>query len=348
MARNSKYKRSHCSSSGHSVLSLSLWLRFFHFCVLQSHLNQTEAFTSVKASSSRSNLECKGTAENSVDSATFSTKSLLGREEAQSVINDILMPQDLYGDRIGLGRDAQGIRAGTKMDANDPRLSMTYAEFPLTSLDQLMDLALQYMKSSASNAGADDDDDDVDDETSKLETTMPFACMDIGSGCGRIALYLAMTREGNPDGTKSSSSKAWNVHGIEISDLLHQEALGYCQKAVDNDLISPSFASEEMNTLSLHLGPAENFGSLLRETDCIFAYSTAFTAKVFSPELGALILGPDWSQLLGESCKDGCMAITTDRALDPAYGWQLVDRLDVENREVFGTTGYVHILKKKV
>lgn len=347
MARNSKHKRSHSSSSGRDVLSLSLWLGFFQFCVLQSLLKQTEAFISVvdhvsTLASTRGNLECKGTAESSVESVTFSTNSLLGREEAQSIINDILMPQDLYGDRIGLGRDAQGIRAGTCLDANDPRLSMTYAEFPLTSLDQLMDLGLQYyMKSSAS------DDDDDDETSSKLETTMPFTCMDIGSGCGRIALYLAMTRNGNTVGTKSSS-KAWNVHGIEISDLLHQEALGYCQQAVDNDLISPSFASEEMNTLSMHLGPAENFGSLLRETDCIFAYSTAFTAKVFSPELGALILGPEWSQLLGESCKDGCMAITTDRALDPAYGWQLVDRLDVENREVLGTTGYVHILKKKV
>jgi hypothetical protein len=245
-----------------------------------------------------------------------------------------------YGDRIGLGRDAQGIEAGTALDPNDPRLSMTYAEFPLTSLDELIDLGLQHMHSSSS-----------------LSENKSKCMIDLGSGCGRIGLYLAMTRKGgNPDGstTKSSSSnKAWDVHGIEISDVLHHEALGYCQKAVEHDLISPSssspttMVSEEMNnTLSLHLGPADNFGSLLSEADCIFAYSTVFEAKVFLPELSALILGPEWSQMLGKFCKDGCMAITTDRALDPAYGWQLVDRLDVENREVFGTTGYVHILKK--
>ncbi|CAJ1958814.1 unnamed protein product [Cylindrotheca closterium] len=341
MARTTMDKGAHCRTGCRGLLSLSLWSWVVEVCVLQSLLQHTEAFI-VFPSTGRRNFQCKASAESS---STFSTKSLLGREEAQSVINNVLMPQDLYGDRIGLGRDAQGIEAGTALDPNDPRLAMTYAEFPLTSLDQLIDLGLEHMPSKSQAA------------------SRPTTCMiDLGSGCGRIGLYLAMTRRGgNPDdSSSSSSSKAWNLHGIEISDILHHEALGYCQKAVEHDLIYPSFSSasttttntmsseeETNNTLSLHLGPADNFGNLLSEADCIFAYSTVFSAKVFSPELRALMLGPEWSQMLGKFCKDGCVAITTDRALDPTYGWQLVDRLDVENREVFGTTGYVHILKKQ-
>lgn len=333
MGRNSKGRTTPCRIS-HSDLSIaSVSILAFYICVLTSLFQYTEAFASFHhCTPSRGNILSQSSIETS-ESETFLAHSLLKREEAQSIINDVIMPQDFYGDRIGLGRDAQGIDAGTALDPNDPRLSMTYAEFPLTSLDQLMDFGLQYKSSSS-------------DEESKGSTT---TCIDIGSGCGRIGLYLVMTRGGSDDTVVSD--KSWKVHGIEISDLLHHEAGGYCQRAVENNLISrealpSSTSSDDINTLSLHLGPAEDFASLLSEADIIFAYSTAFTAKIFSPELGALILGPEWSQMLGKSCKEGCMAITTDRALDPAFGWKLVDRLDVENREVFGTTGYVHILKK--
>ena len=66
----------------------------------------------------------------------------------------------------------------------------------------------------------------------------------------------------------------------------------------------------------------------------------------FNVEVGALILQPEWSQMLAAECRRGCIAITTDRALDPKFGWELIKRLDVENPEVLGSTGYIHILRK--
>eukprot|EP00980_Cylindrotheca_fusiformis_P015070 scaffold4157_cov136-Cylindrotheca_fusiformis.AAC.20 len=232
------------------------------------------------------------------------------------------MPKKLYSERVGLGRDAQGISGGTVLSPSDPRLSMTYAEFPLSSLDQLMDLGMEYMTSA------------------EAEESDPITCVDIGSGCGRVALYLALTRG------SSDAGRPWSVHGIEISDLLHEEATKYLQDAVNQNLFAFS-RSQQQNSVSLHLGAADKFRELLRQSECIFAYSTAFSAKSFSPQLGALILDPEWSDLLGRSCRNGCVAITTDRALDPAYGWELVDRLEVENPDVLGTAGYVHVLKQQ-
>jgi hypothetical protein len=243
----------------------------------------------------------------------------LSRVEAQSSLDDKLMPKKYYGNRIGLGRDAQGIDGGTALKPDDPRLSMTYAEFPLSSFDILVDLGLKYLPSSQDRPGI---------------TTF----VDIGSGCGRLILYLAMSR------FSPSDDAGWNIHGIEISNLLHGEAIQYLEEAVKQNIFS--FEEGGSNSLSLHLGAAEDSSHLFGRADCIFAYSTAFSAKSFSPELGALLLDPEWSSLLSESCKPGCVAITTDRALDPACGWELVDRLDVENQEVFGSTGYIHILRQ--
>jgi hypothetical protein len=60
-------------------------------------------------------------------------------------VDENLMPRKEYSDRIGWGRDAQGIDGTTALKADDPRLSMTYAEFPLRSMDQLVDLGLLYL-----------------------------------------------------------------------------------------------------------------------------------------------------------------------------------------------------------
>ena len=56
-------------------------------------------------------------------------------------------------------------------------------------------------------------------------------------------------------------------------------------------------------------------------------------------------LDRQWSELLANSCRKGCVVITTDRALDPQHGWELLDRLDVDNREVMGSTGYIQVLR---
>jgi hypothetical protein len=290
-----------------------------YFCSTLLFLHHAVAFTFCN-SIFRETVTFSSILEQSTSAISAFSTTTLSREQGQAILDEDLMPHKHYSERIGLGRDAHGIHGGTLLDPSDPRLSMTYAEFPLSSLDQLMDLGLKYLTPTV------------------IEQKGSIMCVDIGSGCGRIALYLALTR-GDSDG------KIWNVHGIEISDLLHQEAMKYLQSAANKKLFTFS-TLEKGNSISFHLGAAEKFAGRLGQADCVFAYSTAFSAKSFSPELGALILDPEWSSLLSQSCKNGCVAITTDRALDPAYGWELVNRLDVENPEVFGTTGYVQVLRR--
>lgn len=238
-------------------------------------------------------------------------------------MDDVLMPKKSYSERIGLGRDAQGIDGSSALNPNDPRLEKTYAEFPLSSLDQLIDSSFQYLKN---------------DDRPKNDDNINF--VDIGSGCGRLVFYLALSRKRRQDLFN------WHIHGIEISDILHKQALLYLESALEDPFQPLSPTNNDCNSVSLHLGPAEEFSPVLGQADLVFAYSTAFSAKSFSPEISALILDKEWSQLLSQCCKNGCVAITTDRALDPKYGWEMVERMDVENPEVFGSTGYIHILKK--
>jgi len=268
-----------------------------------------------------SDLQCSASPGQTVPTAAVGKRH--SRKEAQSIINEQLMPERHYSERIGWGRDAQGITEDTgPLDPSDPRLSRTYAEFPLTSFDKLIDLGLQYLSTS-----------------SKQDGSKPISLVDIGSGCGRLVFYAAMSRG-------SDEGPPWEVHGIEIADLLHERALGYVKGGIEAGIMSKTQSSNNYNTLSFRLGPAEDYTKILQNADIVFAYSTAFSAKSFSPALGALLLDPEWSALLSNTCTAGCIAITTDRALDPACGWDLLDRLDVENAEVFGTTGYIHLLRK--
>eukprot|EP00536_Pseudo-nitzschia_multiseries_P004818 jgi/Psemu1/189083/e_gw1.84.75.1 len=225
--------------------------------------------------------------------------------------------------------------------ADDPRLARTYAEFPLTSLDALLDAAVAYFPPSAT--------DDI-------------RMVDIGSGLGRIVMYTALTRTGrhteavreNDNGSSSEhTGKRWEVCGIEISSVLHNKAVELLRNGIEQKLFANESAAPERNelprnALSLRLGSAtDTEGKALLETaDLVFAYSTVFNAKHFDPDVGALILdAEEWSKPLGETCKTGCVAVTTDRALDPRFGWKLVQRMDVPNPDVLGTTGFVHVLE---
>ena len=93
------------------------------------------------------------------------------------------------------------------MTADDPRTSLTYGEFPTSSMDELIDLALEKHLSE-----------------DKKEMTL----VDLGSGCGRLVLYTALTR-----GLDQHTS--WNVHGIEISSILHDEGLRAALAGIDNN-----------------------------------------------------------------------------------------------------------------
>lgn len=258
---------------------------------------------------------------------TWSVTTHYDRSTAQSILNsESFLPPSKYSERIGFGRIAHGLDdiEDIPIQANDPRLAMTYAEFPLSSLDILLDVACQYLNKNANNQFQNGYD----------QVNM----VDIGSGIGRIVFYTAMSR-----------SPSWNVHGIEIAEKLHERALHLAQNGINSNILTSLPTTEQrQSTLSLHLGPAEKFSnSILRKADIIFAYSTAFSATSFSPDVETIILDREWSQLLSQACHSGCIAITTDRALDPAYGWKVLERIDVKNPEVLGSTGYIHILVDK-
>uniref|UniRef100_A0A7S4MCR6 DOT1 domain-containing protein n=1 Tax=Odontella aurita TaxID=265563 RepID=A0A7S4MCR6_9STRA len=245
----------------------------------------------------------------------------ISRADAESIVDDLLFPAREHARRLGLGRDAQNLDPGTMVGANDPRMAFTYGEFPLQSCDSLLDIAIRMQK-----------------EPSKGRKKL----VDLGSGAGRLVLYLALTRG------------EYDVHGIEISDILHDAAIEFLERGKDAGIFStePDTVSTPRK-VQFHCGPANSMQDVLANADVIFAYSTVWpTSKSedsvdgFSVELGALILGEEWSKMLAEYCRSGCAVVTTDRALDPSYGWELVDRQDVENPEVFGSTGYIHILRK--
>lgn len=246
--------------------------------------------------------------------ASASISQTLSRQEGQTLMDSTLLPSTEYGNRIESGGYAQGLPTSVAVSPNDPRMFLTYGEFPLFSLDELLDLALPLVSGTC------------------------IRMLDVGSGCGRLALYVALTR-GTPE-------QPWQVHGIEISPILHQKALQALAKGYRGGSFTDYQEKGAMNSVHLHVGAAEEWTEVLQCTDLVFLYSTAFPTSGFSEELGAMILGQEWSGLLSKKCPTGCVAVTTDRALDPNDGWNLVDRLDVENHEVMGSTGYIHVLRR--
>jgi hypothetical protein len=254
-----------------------------------------------------------------------SISNRLSREQAVQVLDRDILPATEYGTRIKYGREAQGIVAGQAVSSDDPVLAKTYGEFPLESLDILIDAAITYLPQTNGK---------------------PVQFVDVGSGCGRLCLYTALTR-----GDTASSSKTWKVHGIEIYDILHHEATRARDAGFEKGWLQEAQGDDDntavANSLSLHLGPAEDFSnSILKDADLIFAYSTTWANSGFSPDISAMILSDEWNRLFADSCKPRCVVITTDRALDPKFGWKLLERLDVANPEVMESTGFIQILEK--
>lgn len=247
------------------------------------------------------------------DTFACSVIKRLTREEACKLMDETILPLSKYDHRQRSGRDAQGLTEAQVVNPTDAIMEFTYGEFPFNSLDELLDRASPYLSSKKN-----------------------IQMIDIGSGCGRLVFYTALTR--------GSEDNSWTIHGVEIADLLHDEAL----RATLNGLDSGWFRSTPGatgNHFILHKGPAGEFSSILGQCDVVFAYSTVWNSIGFSEELGAMVISQEWNELISKSCKKGTVIITTDRAMDPGFGFKLVDRLDVENREVMGSTGYIHVLR---
>ena len=149
------------------------------------------------------------------------------REQAQQLLdetNNNLFPSTTYRDRIGFGRVAveedynnnekkkknknrDGSQSSSKsssssptrstqiLKADDPRLKMTYAEFPLSSYDTLLDVALQYLNySSTAKTNANDNPTKSKTATasSSLSPNSSVNFVDIGSGLGVYSAVFAL------------------------------------------------------------------------------------------------------------------------------------------------------------
>ncbi|KAL9184770.1 hypothetical protein ACHAXT_012740 [Thalassiosira profunda] len=238
------------------------------------------------------------------------------------------------------GMEAYGGERGA-ISNDDKRSEFTYGEFPFESFDLLVDPAMEFLPQKSGDRSR----------------TM----VDLGSGCGRLVFYAALTR---------GESDQWDVYGVEIGTQLHSLAVNSLQRGIERGWFESTTTanSGEGSRIGFHNGNAlltedpyynqspssdathANIRSLLSQTDLLFAYSTVWEtnpSRPFDPELGAMVLSPKWSKAFSELCPEGCVAITTDRALDPQDGWRLVDRMDVENPSVWGSTGFVSVLERR-
>lgn len=246
--------------------------------------------------------------------------SCLSRTEAAYVLDHHILPTTQKGARMLLG----GVQGGVAVTGDDPILFETYGEFPLRSLDTLLDRAEELLAASG-----------------EPKRTV----VDLGSGCGRLALYMALSRN------------AWDVYGVEISPSFHKEAVNAVDRALDRGCMVQSDGSHEStfsfettsstSRLSLHLGPAGDFTELLQLADIIFSYSTAFKSSGFSERSSTMVLDVEWNVLLTKFCQSTCLIITTDKALDPDFGWEILDRIDVPNPEVLESIGYIQRLEPR-
>ena len=127
------------------------------------------------------------------------------------------------------------------------------------------------------------------------------------------------------------------------------------------DVVGDRTTTKMTNTLQFHLGSAENFIQILQQADIIFCYSTAFTSNGFNIDISAMILNDYWCQLLtsqqanidnnnnnnnnnkkDDNVDNNTIIITTEKAIHPKYNWTIIDRIDVPNPEIFGSTGFIH------
>ena len=257
----------------------------------------------------------------SIPVTTIAANSLKPGESIH-IIENVLYPESEYKRRMAIGKDAQfGEESSvtTVFEANDPRLSLTYHEFPLQSLDSLLTLAIETFETKNGRE--------------------PTVLVDLGSGCGRLVLYPALAS------AESDCDVSWQeVHGIEISSLMHNDAVNVVRNGAEQNIFSPP-SDDDSNLIQiyLHQAPASEMKDILSQADIIFCYSTVFDSKGFNVDIGAMILAKEWSQLLADSCKSGAVVITTDRALNPDNEWSLKHILEVENPSLLGSTGYISI-----
>eukprot|EP00804_Cyclotella_cryptica_P002730 CCRYP_009641-RA/>CCRYP_009641-RA protein AED:0.22 eAED:0.22 QI:10/1/1/1/0/0/2/481/437 len=316
--------------------------------------------------------------QTSICSASASVLTRIDCSQAQQILDAVICPSEEERDRATAGMQAFASSAeeyrGKAIKGDDPRNQYTYGEFPFDSFDVLVDRALELMEQQG------DLSDGLTDEKGMRKNNM----VDLGSGCGRLVLYAALTR--NNAGSEQRSpdadeSRTWDFHGVEIGSHLHSLAVRSLKRGVENgwfsfhstnvDVVDPA-AVGARSKIEFHNGNAllvddpyfpsakdgkhgdnvttrTSIQSVLSQATLLFAYSTVWEtdpSQPFNPELQAMILSPKWSQALASLCPRGCMAVTTDRALNPQDGWRFLEKMEVENPSVWGSVGYISVLEK--
>eukprot|EP00633_Aureoumbra_lagunensis_P010498 CAMPEP_0197326972 /NCGR_PEP_ID=MMETSP0892-20130614/2266_1 /TAXON_ID=44058 ORGANISM="Aureoumbra lagunensis, Strain CCMP1510" /NCGR_SAMPLE_ID=MMETSP0892 /ASSEMBLY_ACC=CAM_ASM_000538 /LENGTH=258 /DNA_ID=CAMNT_0042821425 /DNA_START=180 /DNA_END=956 /DNA_ORIENTATION=+ len=219
---------------------------------------------------------------------------------------EMLYPSSERWDRVNLGKIAQGIKQGVALRPDAPGQELTYGEFEIESLEECLSAATHGLK-----------ENNVD-------------LLDIGSGTGRLVMCAALL------------FPEWSCcRGVEISPALYADADARRIRAENQGLLGPGH---------VHFACANVLTDMKLEfphTNLFFIYATAFPAPRFNEQLRAPILNDEWTRAIRRivstsKCKHIRIA-TTDRALDPHAGFDLVNVLpNVKNRETFGSALYIH------
>lgn len=214
----------------------------------------------------------------------------------------LIYPDAELGYRVELGRRAQGLVPGSVLRPTDPEQDRTYGEFDLHGMASILDVAARGLEE-------------------------PISFCDVGSGMGRLALFVAL------------KFPEWRVRGLEISALLHGEAIARAQRAENISLVAS-------NRLAFECRDFLASPPTLSDVNCLFLYSTVFPCA-YSPAHPYPILDESWTKsitaVLHSSRRQLHRVITIDRALDPAAGYKIVDILPgIPNRETAGSVAYIH------
>ena len=299
--------------------------------------------------------------------AEISQFGTTNRDEVRQFLDTVVYPTSDYGRRSQLNQQdvlqpkSMSQSSSLSWSANDPQLSYTYGEFPWSSLDAILD-ALEEQEPII--------------QQPQQRRRLHFC--DVGSGCGRLCLYLAMTRP------------HWHVWGMEASQALHDEAIQAiyrAQRAAPWIRILPNQDQDTDETkqinkqqqqhddqqsspcsrLTLQCGTLQQVAAeWLPQCDFVFCYATALASPGFCPSVAGMALPTDWTELYTRFItKPGALVLTIDRVLvqdenaeeDPNNNndddtprhdvtsrpvWKLLKRLDgLSNREVGDSTCFV-------
>lgn len=265
----------------------------------------------------------------------ISSEQMLSRPEAVQLLDTHVLPMSEKGYRMNLnGNDI--------VDNNIDIDSSTYGEFSLTSLDVILDRIAQEFSQG--------NEDDVESTTTERRQG-PLIIIDIGSGCGRLVLYMAIAQR-----CLQQYSNDLVVTGIEQSKALHEESIRATERLLQYNNAREHFKVDQdhpvectNNEIRLYYGSANDFLNEIHAADIIICYSTAFSSGDFLPSISALLLSQEWNTILtprlqqqqhpsaastAPSLQSTLYCVTMDKALDPSRGWIMVDRINVPNPEI--------------